>query len=626
MTSVTTAEVQRESPYSAPIEQGVFERIAELSQQCETAPVVYRQALRVIASHFCSPYAAINLCNASDSLDEHVTSEDTPPKFWERVTQAAILDSEAGGSAVARLYEIDGTDRKIAALSVPLRDGLGNVGAMALIADCADRHAAEQGLTELRSLGAMTCTVASSVSKTPQRSDGSSNAIQTAMERASRFGSITELAFAITNGLKTKYQCDRVVLGQVAHRRVRILSISGMDALYPRSPGSRFIRQAMEECLDLGEMVCCRPGGQWNDEGTNADYRLHRQWRATIGDAAVASIPLVSNDRCVAVLSITRPGSVGFQREELGEISRVVRAYGPALELVARASRSWIAQTRDSLRESLSWLLVRNRWGRKLVAAMGLCLAMWFCFGQVNYRLSVPCQITPTQVRHFAAPFEGVIATSHVEPGDRVTAGQLLYTMDTRDLDLQQRELASEATVLELEVNQAVSKHQLDRAAVARAQLRVLKARLSGVERRLELAKVYAPCDGTVMAGDLARRVGDVVTLGEPLIEFAPTGSWMIELHVDDKDAAEIQSGLTGEFVTVARPDVPICCEVERVEPAATVADGGNVFVARAHVDQNPSWMLSGMDGVATLKIGKRRVWWVALHRVIRFARLRFWI
>jgi biotin carboxyl carrier protein len=436
---------------------------------------------------------------------------------------------------------------------------------------------------------------------------------------------LTELAFGVTNGLKTKYQCDRVVLGQVLGRRVRVLSISGMDALYPRSPGTRLIRQAMEECLDHGEMICSRPGGQWVDDGASADYRLHRQWRSAVGDAAVASIPLFSNNRCVAVLSVTRPGGVGFQREELAEISKVVGAYGPALQLVARASRNWAAQTRDSLRESLAWLLVRNRWGRKLVAATAVCLAMWFCFGQVHYRLTIPCQIAPTQVRHFAAPFEGVIAASHVEPGDEVTAGQLLYTMDTRDLALQQRELESEAAVLELEVAQAVSRHQLDQAAVARAQFHVVQARLAGVERRLQLAQVRAPCDGTVMAGDLARRVGDVVSLGEPMIEFAPQGSWIIELRVDDKDAAEIREGLIGQFVTVARPDVPINCEIERIQPSASVAEGENVFVARAKVDQNPPWMLSGMDGVATMDVGQRHVWWVALHRMVRFARLRFW-
>jgi multidrug resistance efflux pump len=625
MTSVATEVVQDRSQDSTTADQAVFERIAALPAECRTAPVAYRTALRAIASHFRSPYAAINLCNASDSLDEHVTPEEAPPKFWERVTQAAILDSEAGGNAVARLYEIDGTDRRIAVLSVPLRDTIGNVGALALIADCPDRATAEKSLTELRSLGAMVCSVAASVHQSPRPSRGKSEVVQSAVERASRFGSLTELAFAITNALKTKYQCDRVVLGQVVRQRVRLLSISGMDALYPRSPGTRLIRQAMEECLDHGQVICSRPGSQWSDDGRNADFRLHRQWRSAVGDAAVASIPLFSNDRCVAVLSVSRPGGVGFQREELAEINTAVSAYGPALELVARASRSWAAQTRDSLRESLAWLLVRNRWGRKLVAATAVCLAMWFCFGRVNYHLSVPCQIAPTQIRHFSAPLEGVIASSHVQPGDLVEAGQLLYTMDTRELELQRRELASEAAVLALEVNHAVSRHQLDEAAVARAKLQVVQARLAGVEQRLQMTQVRAPCAGTVMSGDLARRVGDVVTLGEPLIEFAPRGSWIIELQVDDRNAAEIQQGLHGKFVTVARPDMPIACEVERVEPAATVADGKNVFIARATVDRHPPWMLSGMDGVATLDIGKRPVWWVALHRVIRFARLRFW-
>ncbi len=94
---------------------------------------------------------------------------------------------------------------------------------------------------------------------------------------------------------------------------------------------------------------------------------------------------------------------------------------------------------------------------------------------------------------------------------------------------------------------------------------------------------------------------------------------------MDDKDAAQVHEGQVGRFVTVARPDVPITCAIERVQPSATVAEGVNVYVARAQVEQNPPWMLAGMDGVATLDVGRRRVWWVSLHRLIRFARLRFW-
>ena len=304
------------------------------------------------------------------------------------------------------------------------------------------------------------------------------------------------------------------MLGKVQRGRVRLLSLSGMDGLYPRSPGTRLIREAMEECLDSGEKIYSKPGNDWSSSAIKQDYRLHRQWRSAIGDAAVASVPLLADDDCVAILSLTRPGSVGFQSDELNEIGQLAGAYAPAIQLVDRASRGWFAQTRDTLRHGLLWLVARNRWGRRVTAAAMVLLATWFCAGTMQYRLSTPCQLMPTCVHHCAAPFEGIIRSAHVVVGEQVKKGQLLLAMETRELELQRGEWRSEAAVLELEIAQAVTNQQLEQAALARARLQVVRAKLAGVQRRIELSEVRAPADGTIMAGDVETRVGDVVQLG----------------------------------------------------------------------------------------------------------------
>ena len=99
-----------------------------------------------------------------------------------------------------------------------------------------------------------------------------------------------------------------------------------------------------------------------------------------------------------------------------------------------------------------------------------------------------------------------------------------------------------------------------------------------------------------------------------------------MELQVNSRDAQAVTVGQVGRFVTIARPDQPVFCQVERIDPAATVVNGQSVYLARALVTTNSAWSLAGMDGVATLEVGRRRVWWVALHRAIDFLRLHFWV
>jgi hypothetical protein len=76
-----------------------------------------------------------------------------------------------------------------------------------------------------------------------------------ARRRASVYSSPVELAFAMANQLQGKSGAVQVSLGEVRGRRVRIRVISGQAEVKHNAPGVIRIRQALEECLDLGEPI-----------------------------------------------------------------------------------------------------------------------------------------------------------------------------------------------------------------------------------------------------------------------------------------------------------------------------------------------------------------------------------
>ncbi len=604
----------------------VLDRLVECAGASGNVESFLRSALVAISEHFSARLALITLTGVARSINERCETGPTS-SFLERACQGTLLESETSGDALARLYTLDGSDHRLVILSVPLRHDQHGHGGVGLVASCKNGIEARQHLFELRCLASAVVALASSVDRPHVDSNaGLSNRVQRALSKSSAFTSLTEMAFAITNNVKTKYSCDLVALGRVAGRRVKILSLSGMDSVYPRSPGSRLIRQAMEECLDYEHLVASQAGGQWSDTDGGLDFRLHRQWRSGLGEAAVASVPLMARDECVAVVSMTRPGGTGFRESELKDIEQQLEVYGPALQLVARANRRWPAQTRDALLSSLSWLMARDGWGRRVICMSLLLLMTWFAFGTMGYQLSTPCQIVATERRHMAAPFQGQVKAAFVEPGDIVRRGQLLFVMETRELLLQKREIEAELAMTRLEVSQAITDKKLKQAALSRAQMDVLNARLEGVQRRIAVAEVRAPMDGRVQTGNVKRLIGSVVPLGESLITFAPTGKWAVELLVPDTDIQAVSVGQRGHFVTIARPGREIPCQVERMEPTAIVKKNQNVFAVRARVSGAAKAVRVGTEGVATIQVGRRRVSWIALHRVIRFLRLHFWM
>ena len=204
--------------------------------------------------------------------------------------------------------------------------------------------------------------------------------------------------------------------------------------------------------------------------------------------------------------------------------------------------------------------------------------------------------------------------------------GQLLYEMDTAELELQRDKLESDIAVLQLRANQALVAEDMKSAALASAETLVIQAQLAITRHNLARAQVHAPLDGTVVQGDLSKRIGEVVPMGAPLLEFVPEGDWSIELLVPEATATDLKVGLEGRFACNARPGELLACKIVHVRPSSEPVDGKNVFIAEATVEGNPAWMRAGMRGVAQIDAGKRRVWWVVLHRIIDYVRLKFWL
>lgn len=601
--------------------------VSELGETCRTKSKFYREALRVVAGHFGSPYAAIRITQSASELHERVTSETGDTETWESVAEDVLLESQAENVPIARLYGIKGTSLQVAALAVAVCEQPNRpIGAMSLIARCDNATFAKAYLGELAALVSLIATRARLIGSKGTWASEDDGALKRAVVIASDFQSLHELAFAVTNSLKNKFACDQVTLGQVRGGSIRILSISGLDNVYPKSPGVKHIRQAMEECLDRGEAICCQDEDKWSEESVATNHRLHRRWHEEAGNAPVASVPLLVGDECVAVLGVSRSKQLPFREEELARIRERVTPFAPAMVLVAKADRGLFSHAGNTLKNGAGWLLAPRSYRRKAIAAAILASIAYFCLATIGYEITVPSRITPTEIRCFASPFEGTIKACHVEVGDETVRGQLLYEMDTTDFQLQRYKLESDVAVLQLRANQALAAEDVKSAALAGAEMRVIQAQLAITRHNLAGAQVRAPSDGTVVSGELSKRIGEVVPMGAPLLEFVPEGDWSIELMVPEATATELEVGFEGRFACNARPDEPLDCRIVRIRPSSKPVDGMNVFIAEATVEGNPRWMRVGMEGVAQIDAGKRRVCWVALHRIIDYLRLNFWL
>lgn len=624
VTAATSTHGGKSPPRNAPVDP--YSDILRLAKSTTSRSRFFSEVMRSLVRAFTSPYGAVHARGGAEVIQDDAHHGPTDPNFWKSSLQEFLTDSLTEARSRAKLLQSKSGDAKVAFLSAPLFDPTGpSIGAVALVVplgkdvDWTTRLAALEGLCRLASV----CT--EFLGGAPREAAAKGLPTQ-GMTKAASCESPEQFAFAITNELRNKLGCEQVTLGWVQRKRVRILSISGLDQVNTRSPGVASMQAAMEECRDAGGSIIHPRGADWAAGRAGIEYPLHRQWFTAAKGDGVASIALKSGGEVRAVLSLRGRSDRPFTPDQLDDLRSKLEPLLPSFELVRRASRGLSRHVRDTARGGFDTLMTPKRWGRKIAAGAALLAAAEVFFGSVDHHITIPCTITPAEVRHVHATSGGVLQTTRALQGDHVRAGDVLCEFDHRDFDQQRAELTAQLEVLERERDRALAAQSPAESQLAVANQELIRAKLAILDAKRDQAVIRSPIDGVVVWGDLRQAVGAVLSIGEPLFQVAPADRWTLELDVPEAAAEDIAAGVSGMFAASAEPGKPAPLTVARVRPAAQLRRSQNVYVAEADVVAAESWFKPGMEGVAKLNVGPRRIAWVLTHRLVEYLQLHWWL
>ena len=624
----TTSETAAPTPPSSELRLSPAEVMDQLQKRCRSAgslPGIFSQAMAVLAQRFKPPYALFQMQSISRRLEEEYHDSSIPKETWRHLALGPLLGCVMENDSAASLFREPRNNIQLAAICVPVRDTSGEaVGGIAILVQC--EHAAE-GEACLAELQAYVLTLQLLISNRPQEKKASrpegNQTISTMI--AAEHESLHSLAFGITNGFKRRFGCEEVCLGRVNGQHVKLLSVSGMDQLYPNSPGSTQIRQAMEECLDVNGIVCDQDEQIWSEGVCNAAFALHHWWRTQTGDSCCLSLPLRYQNQVVAILSLRRQKGNPFTENDVQMLRDSTGPLGAALLLNEKANLGLLQHGWKRLQSLIHCDSKSAAIRQRVVAAALTIAALVIVFGQATFHVSVPCRLASTDTAVFGAPFEGEIAASFVEEGQQVEAGQLLFAMDTSGLELQRDRLLAEQAQAELELAEALKERDRARAAQADSDLNSILAELQIVGMQLDQATVKARWAGRVMEGNPRDRVGEVVPMGDTVLKVAALEGLNAELLIPEDEVVHMKEGNTGRLVTNARPHEALEFVMERIHPAAQVVDGDNVYVAQVSLKSIEEWQRIGMEGVAHVNTGQQPIWWILLHKPIRWSQKMVW-
>ena len=174
--------------------------------------------------------------------------------------------------------------------------------------------------------------------------------------------------------------------------------------------------------------------------------------------------------------------------------------------------------------------------------------------------------------------------------------------------------------------NDARDKGKTAEEEINNAEAAKLLAEMQRLEDEIARAKIVAPINGTVLVGDLRKRIGGSVQIGEVLFEVAPLDAMEASLWVAEDRVADVAVGQEGQLASASHPGEYIPFVVEQIHPMAQVVGDVNAFRVQVRLLETRQWMRPGMEGLAKIDAGRARLAWIWSRDLVNWLRMTFWM
>ncbi len=426
----------------------------------------------------------------------------------------------------------------------------------------------------------------------------------------------TELVTALARIL----DCQRVSLGLLAGKHNRLRALSHSVNFDRKTNLLRDIERVMDEaCAQDAALVYPPLEGARNSTPPSAHAQLAQQEH----QEALCALPLVAHGHIIGALCCERAGQRPFDAATMARLTGIAALLGPIIELKRKDDRWLIAKIKDALHDHLSRLAGPRHVAAKTAAA-ALTVALLLSFGSGDYRITADATLEGTVQRALVAPIDGYIGSASVRAGALVKAGDVLASLDDKELRLEQRRWTSQRDERTNQYGRALGKFDRAEAKILHTQVAQADAQLDLVNEQLARTRIVAPFDGIVVSGDLSQSLGAPVERGQLLFEVAPLDAYRIMLDVDEAELMNVRVGSRGSLALAALAERPFPLIVDKITGVAEAQDGRNVFRVEARLEEPMKYLRPGMKGVAKIEAGRHKLIWIWTHTLLD--RLRLWL
>ena len=390
----------------------------------------------------------------------------------------------------------------------------------------------------------------------------------------------------------------------------RLTAVSGVTRLDSKSEMAKLYEAALDEAVSRGETrlqssveginPVCQPIARPLNANTVITGVLRRH------DGSIHGSWIIFLER-----------ALDSETAKLPQVTDFFSHLSPEFELIRRANSGMTARIVDAGRSLISGWTGRA----SLFAILAVFLIMLLPW---PYTISCECDLQPVMRRYVAAPFDGTLEKTLVSPGDVVEQGDLLATLDGREIRWELAGLEAEQRQAEKQRDAAMASRKVAESQIARLEMERTQLKKQILEKRAENLEIRSPVSGIVVGGDLEKVEGAPLEVGQTMFEIAPLQQMVIEIAVSEREIAHVTPGMSTSVRLDAYPSRRATATVMAIHPRTETRDGKTVFIAEALLENDSKLLRPGMKGRAVIKGKMHLLGWNLFHRAWESTALRF--
>lgn len=398
--------------------------------------------------------------------------------------------------------------------------------------------------------------------------------------------------------------CALALIGR--NEKINIASLSDVASVDSRTEPVRLLSKGVQECV-LRDMPLSTPEHEDMDESFGASLIMEEICSNNGCNRAVA-LPLknATDEKPQAVLLIAWKKVAETQDETVISLLRAAPLLAETVSCLTRTPRG-----NSTLKKQKG-----NGWslhGKVTAAVAALLLLLLFL--PVPYRISTDAVVRPNVSRFVISPHDGLLLKTMVRPGDRVTKGQELARLDSREIEIEIAGLQAELNKANKMRDQATAIGDTAAAQVARLDALRYRQHLVRLEQKKKQLVLISPVNGIVLSGDLQRAEGSPVSRGQTLFEVAPLEVMDVEVTIDEESISRISTDSEARVRFAAYPGRWWQQNFTRIEPRAQIRKNKNVFIGILQFNNKDNKLRPGMQGTAKIYLGRRSLGWIIFHK-----------